>query len=299
MENSIAKHINSELAKEIQREYRILLSEGISDAVAEEMIVDYFFSAVTKPEKGLQWISLALIQWTMGRLSAYVHAMAKQWINAPELSISPEEACAINALLDSPMPERKIVPRIRSIKCPWEKGSLLAYRITTCEKKSNNRFWRKYVLLRVVEIKRWPLSNVLPDLVYDESMYVALYNWVGNEVPQTDITRDLEFTHISILKPLLPQFPNTSLENLYNSVVSNGSCNMRLNTSYTNYVYALDWENKKTVSKVFSKISENEGCAEAFFMDQQEKRIPPMTGTSGFDIVLIKRLEELFPEQEG
>lgn len=296
MENTIAKYVKSELAKEIKREYRILLSEGISDAAAEEMIVDYFFSDVTETEKGQQWISLALIQWTMGRLSAHVHAMAKQWIIAPELAVSLEEACAINALLNSPMPERKTVPRIRPIKCPWEKGSLLAYQITTCEKKSNSRFWGKYVLLRVVEIKRWPLSNVLPDLVCDESMYVALYNWVGNEVPKTDITGDLEFTHISILKPLLPQFPNMSLEKLYNSVVSNGRCNMRLNTAYTNYVYALDWGNKKTVSEVFSKISENVGCAEAFHMDQQEKRIPPMAGTSGFDIVLIKRLEELFPE---
>lgn len=296
MEKYISALLKSENAEEIKREYRILLSMGLSDAEAEDALVAYFFSDATEVEEGMQWISFALIQWTLGRLSSRVFSMAKRWIEDPKLGLSSEMMCAVNERLNTPMPVCKKVARMRTIKCPWKKGALLAYKISTCTDEQKSRFWGKYVLLRVIEIKRWPISSIMPDLLYDESMYVALYDWVGEEIPNADIVSDLEFTHISVQQPLIPQFSNNTLSSFYLSATTNARHNIMLDTTYKHYVYALSWGNKKNAAEFLTLISD--GTQDSYFFDQDKHKvcIPPLIGPAGFDITLIKRLEQLFPK---
>lgn len=296
MEKYISALLKSEDAEEIKREYRILLGMGLSDAEAEDSLISYFFSDVPDVDEGVQWISLALIQWTLGRLSSRVFCMAKKWIDYPQLGLSAETRYAVNELLNSPMPVREKIARMRTIKCPWKKGALLAYRISTCTDKKASRFWGKYVLLRIIEIKRWPISSILPDVLYDESMYVALYNWVGEDIPNADIASDLEFTYISIRQPLIPQFSDDPLSKLYLSSTSNARHNIILDAAYTHYVYALSWGSKKSAAAFLTQISDGTQDSCAFDEDKQNVGIPPLIGPGGFDIVLIKRLEQLFPE---
>ena len=296
MEKYVSALLKSEDAEEMNREYRILLSMGLSDVEAEDALVSYFFSDATDAEEGMQWISFALIQWTLGRLSSRVFSMAKRWIEDPRLGLSSDTMCAVNKFLNSPMPVCKKIARMRTIKCPWKKGALLAYKISTCADKIASRFWGKYVLLRVIEIKRWPISSIVPDVLYDESMHVALYNWVGEEIPNADIVSDLKFTHISVRQPLIPQFSNNTLSNLYLSTTENARHNIILDAAYTHYIYALSWGSKKSAAAFLTQISDGTQDSCALDVDKQNVGIPPLIGPGGFDIVLIKRLEQLFPE---
>lgn len=296
MKDVIAALLQKEDLKEMKKEYGTLLSAGLSDSEAEEAVVSYFFTDVAEVNEGMRWIFFALIQWTMGRLSTRVHTMATIWIRNPILGFSAEDICVVNDFLNSPMPVCEKVKRIRTIKCPWKRGSLLAYKIMTCTDKEVSRFWGKYVLLRVVEIKRWPVSSIMPDLLYDESMHVALYNWVGENIPDADIVSDLEFTHISVQQPLMPQFRDEILSELYKFATANAGQNMMLDKVYTHYVYSLSWGSKKNASVFLTEISKGTQDTDFFAPNKQKVRNPPLIGPAGFDIVLIKRLEQLFPQ---
>ena len=296
MKDYISKLLRTEDAREMKNEYRVLLSTGMSEEEAEDAIISFFFAGANELQTGALWIILALVQWTFGRLSARTFAMAKRWIEDPQLALSAERVSALNEVLNSPMPDRKKVSRVRTRKCPWREGALLAYRIVTCADEAENRFWGKYVLLRVIEIKRWPVSSILPDLLYNESMYVALYNWVGDEIPNSDIVSDLEFTHIEVDPPLIPQFRDSPFYDLYLAATANASDKIMLDETYTHYLYILSWGSKKEAAGYLTEISD--GTQDVFHFDRQKQkaRIPPICGPGAFDIVLMKRLEELFPD---
>lgn len=296
MKDYISTLLRTEDAREMKREYRILLSTGMAEEEVEAALINFFFVGASELQTGVLWIILALVQWTFGRLSARTSAMAKRWIEDSRLALSAERVSALNEVLNSPMPDRKKVSRVRTIKCPWREGALLAYKIATRADKAENRFWGKYVLLRVIEIKRWPVSSILPDLLYDESMYVALYNWVGDELPNADIISDLEFTHIEVEPPLIPQFHDSPLYDLYLAATVNASDKIMLDATYTHYLYDLSWGSKKEAAGYLTQISD--GSQDVFHFDRQKQkaRIPPICGPGAFDIVLMKRLEELFPD---
>lgn len=49
--------------------------------------------------------------------------------------------------------------------------------------KSQKLLKEKYVLLRVVDVDKMPVSSVCPELDYSSSAVVMLYDWVGDECP--------------------------------------------------------------------------------------------------------------------
>jgi hypothetical protein len=296
MKNWIATLLSSDEAKEMQREYKLLLSVGLSELEAEAEIISFFISNATVSEQGILWILFALIQWNMGRMSQQIYRAAKQWINSPTLGIPGEALRAVANVLDCPMPGRKKLVKPRTIKCPWRKGTLLAYKISTCLQKRTSRFWNKYVLLRVVDIKEWPVSAIKPDLLFDESMYIAMYNWVGDSVPPASILENLEYTPISVSKPMLSQLLGSKHLDCLKSIVGSTLQDTELDVEYSHYVYALDWGNRKTASAVFTEIHDDSKGGTIFDIGSQTVRIPPLTGIPGFDITVIKRLGQLFPE---
>ena len=54
-----------------------------------------------------------------------------------------------------------------------------------------------YALLRVIELKRYPVSKILPNELYEERMIVGLYNWAGDEIPDPEIIKNLQFIPVA------------------------------------------------------------------------------------------------------
>lgn len=75
-----------------------------------------------------------------------------------------------------------------------------AYRIiTNSEKLHDHPCFGKYVLLRVVRVQKHPVSRLFDTGYYDESMDVALYNWIGDVILEPGIVERLHF--IPIMEP--------------------------------------------------------------------------------------------------
>ena len=285
-------------AKEIFKEYNLLLSAGFSDYDAEEEISKYFLSGATVREQGMFFILFALIQWDMGRMTPRTCSTAKRWLGDPSIAIPSEVVVAASEILDSPMHSKKEPIKPRTIKCPWKKGALLAYKISTYDKRKTSPFWNKYVLLRIIDIKKWPLSAIKPDIYFDESMYVALYNWVGDSIPTVNEIENLQYIPISYDKPISMHLYDQSHLNYLNIISKNISKRIVTGGEHAHYIYALDWGNRKRTSAVFTLIDDNYGNRDVpswYDLEDPNMRIPPLIGISGFDVVLIKRLEQLFP----
>jgi hypothetical protein len=111
-------------------------------------------------------------------------------------------------MLLSPMPPAKKAKKPTLNHCPWPVGSLLAYKIVSNkEQLSEHPCFNKYVLLRIVKIDRSPITKILPEEYYNESMIIGLYNWIGNEIPDQNIVEELEyipFDELQLLKPTNP-----------------------------------------------------------------------------------------------
>lgn len=200
--------LRGELAKGVKREYRKLLSVNISSEEAECLLVTHFapYFGTDGFTEGRFWMALSLCQWQLGRLTETAKGKARKWAALPENNISPSAHQSLLDTLDAPMPPAKRVrPPAYVSHCPWPVGSLLAYRIISSRspRVMQSPFYGKYVLLRIVQIKRTPISILAPDAGWNEQMLVGLYNWMGDSIPQPDIVQSLDFTAVSVLAPSL------------------------------------------------------------------------------------------------
>lgn len=196
----------------IKTEYRKLLAIRKTDMDAEQLIVEQLINQAEGEDtkKGNLWVAFATCQWEFGRLSANVKEKASFWLASKQLDFSPQAQNELQTLLNSPLPKRKTVRLPAYVShCPWPVGSLLAYRIisSTHPHVTQSPFFKKYVLLRIIAIKRHPISALAPDDAWHETMLVGLYNWIGDSIPVADITKQLAFTEITIRDSLVP--PNT------------------------------------------------------------------------------------------
>lgn len=201
--------INADLGEKIRSEYRKLLSVGKSDEEAENLIVDYFRGQLLddKLTMGRFWMALALYEWEFGRLTENADRNARQWACFPWDNISKTALETLVNTLDAPLPPKKKV-RIPSYvsHCPWPVGSLLAYRIISAKHPyvTESPFYEKYVLLRIIQIKKIPVTRLAPNDAWNERMLVGLYHWIGDSIPDPKIIDDLQFTAISVQEPSLP-----------------------------------------------------------------------------------------------
>lgn len=197
-----------ELAQVIKTEYRNLLAVKKSEQLAEDIIIAHFIQEVSpgSEEEGHLWCALALRQWELGRLSEFVKKKAMFWIQKPISGFSKETLGALEATLRSPQLSKKQITLPSWVKkCPWPVGSLLAYRIISSEHENvrSSHYWKKYVLLRIIQINSTPVTFLAPDTIGSESMLVGLYDWYGDEIPNCTIVDSLEFTPIVVRGPSL------------------------------------------------------------------------------------------------
>ena len=216
MDPSSTALFSSNLGDSMKRNYRSLLALKYSDKEAEETMVKFYENSEYIEDSSWTefWIVLAALESKYGRLSKGIQKKALEviesgddllrWNNLYERKKREKILSVLKNDLSGEQPERKEV-NIRTIRCPWKTGDLLAYNIGTNPDMKDSLIWKKYALLRVVKITRCELSEIVPESLYDEVMVVGLYDWIGDSIPDASITSQLKFIPISITNPSLAE----------------------------------------------------------------------------------------------
>jgi len=281
-----------------------LLSVGKSDIEAENIIVEHYLEhfCVSNIDIKNFWLTFALTQREWGRLSNRVKEQSLSWLARFESEIPEETASEFKKCLDSPMPPLKRIPRPKWIeKCPWSVGSLLAYRIMSTDFPAvvNGPYWGKYVLLRIVMIKRTPVSRLSPESEWRESMIVGLYDWLGDSIPDPAIADSLCFTPVSVRPSILPEnvLPNLTRQlEKTTDLDSAALCMDALASERVETCVCLDWRCAKGMDrkKVFTCLETDpkyEGSESTFFKTDITQL--SISHSIPFDVTLAKRLDQL------
>ena len=209
---------DDDTALDIKTEYFDLLAY-FSDEAAEKKVIEDFKELIDSDEESTLWYALALAEWKKGRLSEYVKQQALECIDRrQDLDIWKEagekpyvkrievlEELKNRLLAEQPI--RKKISRPTPIRSPWQEGELLVHKITNTN-LSVEKSIGKYVLLRVCKIEKVPVADYIDE--YAESIYLALYNWCGDEIPDASIVNRLHFI------PMLPYtYKNSGYYYLY------------------------------------------------------------------------------------
>ena len=291
------------LAEEVRREYKKLLSVGKSGEEAEALVVNYFHDEIAgdKLMTGRLWMTLALCEWELGRLTQNALNNARHWANYPWEKISKTSLEALLNTLDAPMPPQKKVRLPSHIAhCPWPVGSLLAYRIISSDHPhvTESPFYGKYVLLRIIMIRKQPVTWLAPEDAWNEGMLVGLYDWMGDSVPDPEIVDRLQFTAVSVEEPMLPasafrNIPSGINPKQFQEVMA------RMTQPRGETCCDLDWRCKKPQkrSDVFTYL----GCDPSFACEissffKTDICDYAMDGNLAFDAVLVNRFTQLAEE---
>lgn len=291
-ETEIYNHDGCEV---IRTEYKVLLGTKMSDEEAEHTIMKFCLARTIPgtPEEGRLWFALALTQWKYGLLTPTAKAKALHWLQFDGI-VSEGTQKALKETLVSPMPKKRAFSLPSWMKpCPWPEGSLLAYRIITNDEHKTNPFGSKYVLLRIIRIEQPPYTYVAPEAGCRKNMFVALYNWCGEHIPDPSIVDTLEFTPI-----VSGQSPcgNTSLRGVNMSSMSPrlqellGNAIEVVENTEPEYSHQLDWKAKKGVFTYLGCDSDVKSYVPDYVL-KRGKWI--LTHSNAFDLVLMRRLQQL------
>ncbi len=208
---------------DIKDDYVDRLKAGYTNIEATKETIDRNIDFIQDEDEGpLFWFALADTQWKYGRLLEEVKEEAIKHIKSGKnLEIWKQEnekqykkrkmiLEELEERLNSPQPPEKKVAKLTSTRSPWEVGDILLYQIKCYElterfkvnkdlvKRSefikNNKWYNKYILLRVVAKARTNKGS-LPKEYDDEQAIVSMYNWVGSSKPDLGkISKNLSFT---------------------------------------------------------------------------------------------------------
>lgn len=213
-----AKIFDDDDAVDIKEEYKILLGYGMSPQEAYEKIKNYFYNDyMGGPDEDVYWLAVALFQWQNGILLEEVKQRAldcieddqylERWRDSGEEVYQERKKVLADFkhnLINITNEKRKRFPKCPKCyryKTEWKVGDLLAYKMLSpmlnwgeLVEESDRRILQqaqkcikdKYVLLRVVDVGKMPVSTVCPDLDYSSSAVVMLYDWIGDVIPTND-----------------------------------------------------------------------------------------------------------------
>lgn len=197
--NSVMFRFDEDLESDLRYDYRTMLGLGVAEDAALEKVLEEY-----KPEEyGYSyattfWLVLAQTQWKLGRLDDEVREHALNALEEMRKSSiifgSTKRLQRIYEQLHSPMPPKKKVRKPSAPRCPWPVGSLLAYRICNNDNLKKDPCFGKYILFRVVKIDRTPITQIIPTDVYKERLRIAVYDWIGDSIPDPKIVETLKFT---------------------------------------------------------------------------------------------------------
>lgn len=213
-------------AQDIKAQYRILLGYGVSNGEAYQMIKDRFYRDYAgADEEDVYWLSIALYQWQNGILMDEVKENAircidneeylERWKDSGEKVYEKRKQVLQtmrDKLLNETNPVKKVAkcPSYYRLKTKWKVGDLLAYRmlaeyphLAESEYEDSRKLGEcremlegKYVLLRVVENKRKPVTELCPELDYTSWSNIMLYDWMGEKIPSEEEIKKIPFKKI-------------------------------------------------------------------------------------------------------
>lgn len=198
---------SNDTASDVKDDYRELLGMRLPDEKVNEIIIKEYEELKGTDDECVFWIAFALCQWNAGRLTEEVKQKAldyiasgedlERWKESGKSAYTKRKKALedVKQKLESPMPKPKRYPPVKGCRCPWKQGDLLAYRITNYRGVPED-FYDKYVLLRVVNVDRCPVSQLIPEYDYSEYMDIALYEWLGDRIPDASIVQNLKFVYL-------------------------------------------------------------------------------------------------------
>lgn len=213
-------------AADIRADYKILLGYGVpNEEVYRKIREKYYPEYKGKDDEDVYWLSIALYQWQNGVLMEEVKENAirciddgrylEVWKESGE-KVYEKRKAVLGILREKLMNEVNPIKKVG--KCPyyyrsktkWKVGDLLAYRIVDKmsylagslfaneiqKEKCRKMMEGKYVLLRVVENRQKPVTNLYPELDYMSWSNVMLYDWMGEKIPSEAEIRVIPFRRI-------------------------------------------------------------------------------------------------------
>ena len=217
--------MNDDGVRDIIGEYKIIMGYGVQPEDAYKAIYEYFYKDYEgQDDEDTFWLAVALYQWKNGILREDVKEKViasidnqeylERWKESGEKVYQKRkealEEFRNNLLYEVNEPPRKFpqCPKYLRKKTCWEVGDLLTYQIIEESESWNNftngaifadmerKLLDNIVLLRVVNVMKYPVSNLMPNLDYASVAEVMVYDWMGKEVPSDDIICQLKFRPI-------------------------------------------------------------------------------------------------------
>lgn len=213
-----AKLFSQELCEDVRHDYLELLSVGIDDDEADRRVKGKYRLVLNKGDinEAEFYFALSYTQWKKGRLSEenrekalfflengmglwpwqrsfddpYYQKRLPSMINERKKVLKDLEE-----MLRSPMPPRKKQKIETDYLCPWREGDVIAWKIEHPQLK-DKRLFGKYVLIRVVKVRRSHYCRLAPERGFIEDMVYALYKWWGDFIPDPHIVDQLDFQYL-------------------------------------------------------------------------------------------------------
>lgn len=256
-----AKLFADDLALDLKHDYLVLLSIGVSNEDAEQYLCEYYSDALLDSvESNVFWLALAHCEFKKGLLSDKVKKKAltiinsgadlERWKNNDKYYSERKKVLEqLKNMLNSEQPKPKVIKKATVHHCPWQVGSLLAYRIISNDRLASDPCYGKYALLRIVRIEKKPISRILPSEYYNESMFVSLYGWLGDYIPDSELADKLEYI------PAYPSTAPTSME------LPNGAL-LELDFNKAYMMVCLDWGSGKRRGGQLTYLGRDENFAD-------------------------------------
>ncbi len=185
------KLYQNDIAEDVKDEYVTKLRFGYSnEEITENMIKKYNYGKYDE-DTVVFYLALADMQWQYGMLLEKVKERAIFYIdNEVDLESWREDAKMLEKIrkvlnnlkekLNTENSKPKHPSKISPTVAPYNVGDLLLYQIKL-DSLNDNKWYKQYVLFRVIGKSRSYLAYLPKDKMYYEGNVLAIYNWVGTK----------------------------------------------------------------------------------------------------------------------
>ena len=177
---------DSDTYNDIRSDYINFLKVGVKDKLITNEILEKNSDLFNSEEQPLCWISLAVVQYDYGRLEENVKLKALLYLNK---NIKIKEYKQIIDKLNSQLPPKKKVSKIKMCEPLWNIGDILSYKIKCAESKWND----KYVIFHVVGIGETRIGSLPKNKYSDKHCILKIYSWVGDKIENIDEIKKCEY----------------------------------------------------------------------------------------------------------
>lgn len=177
---------------DIKEEYLNYLRIGKTNEEALQEVISDNEEMIKDDELGpLFWLALADTQWKYGRLTNDIRDRAlevidsgkdlERWKEDKKLFQKRKKVLEkLKEKLSTQQPPEKKVRKMTFERPNWKVGDVILYQLLN-EDLKNHRWYKKYVLLKVMGTEKFTIGYLDPEKYYHENEVVGIFNWIGDE----------------------------------------------------------------------------------------------------------------------